>query len=84
MSRRGDPSRIRRRISKMNYEIEDAARFLRRTRNGVKAARTKLEDLEDKHWALLSQYESELELDVDTENDEQNESDDGKKATSTE
>jgi hypothetical protein len=83
LSRTGDPSRIRRRISKLNYEIEDAARHLRRTRNGTNAARKRLEDLEDKHWALLSQHESDLELDTDAENNDKTE-DDGMKTTGPE
>jgi hypothetical protein len=39
-------------------DIEDAGRRLRLARAEVKAANDQVEELEDKHWALLRQYEA--------------------------
>ena len=64
----------------MNYEVEDAARLLRRARNSEQAAKKKLEELRDKHWALLNQYETELEMDADTQKDKKSEEDDATKS----
>mmetsp|Transcript_21261 Transcript_21261/g.38409 ORF Transcript_21261/g.38409 Transcript_21261/m.38409 type:complete len:753 (-) Transcript_21261:481-2739(-) len=49
---------IKARLREINMDIEDAGRRLRLARAEVKAANDQVEELEDKHWALLRQYEA--------------------------
>ena len=51
----------------INFDIEDAARRLRRAKGEALAAIDKLEDLEIRHWALLRQYEADQTLVDNTE-----------------
>ena len=74
-----DPS-TRKRIAMMNYDVEDAARLLRRTRNSEQAAKKKLEDLNDKHWALLTQHQNDLEMEAENQNENKSEEGDVTKA----
>lgn len=53
---------IRDRLRMINFDIEDAARQLRRAKAEALAAIDKLESIEFRHWALLRQYEADQEL----------------------
>ena len=44
------------RLRQIELDIDDASRVLRRARSQVQLARDRLEDLKDRHWALLSFY----------------------------
>ena len=44
------------RLRQIELDIDDASRGLRRARSQLQSARDQLEELEDRHWALLSQY----------------------------
>ena len=44
------------RLRQAELDIEDASRVLRRARTQVQLARDQLEDLEERHWALLGTY----------------------------
>lgn len=56
-------SMARDRLRRINFEIEDLARLLRRAKAEALAAIDKLESIELRHWALLRQYEADQELD---------------------
>ena len=43
-------------LRQIELEIDDASRNLRLAKSQLQAARDQLEELEDRHWALLSQY----------------------------
>ena len=43
-------------LRQIELDIDDASRALRRAKSQTQAARDQLEELEDRHWALLSQY----------------------------
>lgn len=47
---------MREEIRRIELEIEDAARSLRKARNQVQFAKEKLVELEDRHWAILGLY----------------------------
>lgn len=49
---------VRRKIRILNEEVEDAGRYLRRTRGELKIAQEKLNNVQDRHWALLRQSEA--------------------------
>jgi hypothetical protein len=44
------------RLRQINLDIEDAGRVFRRSRTQVQIASDQLEELQDRHWALLSFY----------------------------
>lgn len=54
---REDPRRIRAQLLQIELQLEDAARFLRQARNEEEQAKQEMENLEDRHWALLSLYD---------------------------
>ena len=55
-------SRVRDRLRVINFDIEDAARNLRRAKAEALAAVDRLESIELRHWALLRQTEADQEL----------------------
>eukprot|EP00557_Chaetoceros_sp_GSL56_P008319 CAMPEP_0176505406 /NCGR_PEP_ID=MMETSP0200_2-20121128/16476_1 /TAXON_ID=947934 /ORGANISM="Chaetoceros sp., Strain GSL56" /LENGTH=674 /DNA_ID=CAMNT_0017904955 /DNA_START=423 /DNA_END=2447 /DNA_ORIENTATION=- len=62
MEDRRQLSLARDRLRMINFDIEDAARQLRRAKAEALAAIDKLESIEFRHWALLRQYEADQEL----------------------
>ena len=60
----------------MNMMVEDAARSLRKSRAELDVAIDAMEELEDRHWVLLSQVASDEEfarLDAEAEREEEGE-----------
>jgi hypothetical protein len=55
-SRRGGPRYGTERLRQTELEIDEASRQLRRAKKRVDIARDELEELEDRHYALLSYY----------------------------
>lgn len=53
---------IREKIMIINVEVEDAGRLLRRARKEAQFVADKVSELEDRHWALLNQYQADQEL----------------------
>lgn len=47
---------VRERLRQVELDIDDASRVLRRARTKVLMARDQLEELKDRHWAILSFY----------------------------
>ena len=45
------------RLRQINLDLDDAGRTLRRSRTQVQLAKDRLEELQDRHWALLSFYD---------------------------
>jgi uncharacterized protein (DUF2461 family) len=45
------------RLRQIELDIDDSSRVLRRARTQVQIARDQLEELKDRHWALLSFYD---------------------------
>jgi hypothetical protein len=62
MEDRRQLSIVRDRLRMINFDMEDAARQLRRAKAEALAAIDKLESIEFRHWALLRQYEADQEL----------------------
>ncbi len=60
-------TRIRDELRRINFDIEDSARNLRRAKGEALAAIDKLEDTELRHWALLRQHEADKELEKGTD-----------------
>jgi hypothetical protein len=46
------------RLRQIDLDIDDASRVLRRARTQVQIASDQLEELKDRHWAMLSFYDS--------------------------
>ena len=44
------------RLRQVELDLEEASRSLRRARSQVQLAREQLEEVEDRHWALLCMY----------------------------
>lgn len=61
-SRQRNSPRVRDAKRQMNMMVEDAARFLRKARAELDVAVEAMEDLEDRHWVLLSQVASDEEF----------------------
>ena len=70
-------SSIRDRLRTINFEIEDAARTLRRAKGEALAAIDRLEALELRHWSLLRQYEADQQLVLEDKREEFQEADTG-------
>ena len=68
---------IRDRLKTINFEIEDAARTLRRAKGEALAANDRLEALELRHWSLLRQYEADQQLVLEDKREEFQEADTG-------
>ena len=75
-SRQRNSPRVRDAKRQMNMMVEDAARLLRKARAELDVAVEAMEDLEDRHWVLLSQVASDEEfarLDAEAEREEEGE-----------
>jgi hypothetical protein len=55
---RQDPRSLQVRLRQIELEIDDAARALRRALALVQAARDEMNELEDRHWAVLSLFDA--------------------------
>jgi len=66
----GRNSIIREKIMVINLEVEEAARQLRRMRKEVQLSAEKLDKLENRHWALISQFQADEELTKATQKEE--------------
>ena len=44
------------RLRQISFDLDDAGRALRRSRTQVQIAKDRLEELQDRHWALLCYY----------------------------
>ena len=51
-------------------EVEDVGRILRRTKKEAQFVAEKVDKLEDRHWALLSQYWANQELETGSQEEE--------------
>jgi hypothetical protein len=56
--RETDPRRGRGRIRQIQFDLDDASRILRRAQLEEATAREQLQELQDKHWAILSLYDA--------------------------
>ena len=75
-SRQRNSPRVRDAKRQMNMMVEDAARLLRKARAELDVAVEAMEDLEDRHWVLLSQVASDEEfarLNAEAEREEEGE-----------
>ena len=75
-SRQSKSPRVRDAVRQMNMMVEDAARSLRKSRAELDVAIDAMEELEDRHWVLLSQVASDEEfarLDAEAEREEEGE-----------
>ena len=61
---------IREKIIIVNVEVEDAGRILRRAKKEAQLVAEKVDELEDRHWALLSQYRADQELETGSQEEE--------------
>jgi len=55
-------TRLREKLRTINAGVNNAARALRRARAEVQFALNKVQELEDRHWALLSDFDAEEEF----------------------
>jgi hypothetical protein len=55
-----DPRRGRERLRYIQLDIEQAARELRKAQNAERSAQRRLEYLQDKYWAILNLYDTEM------------------------
>ena len=51
-------------------EVEDAGRILRWAKKEAQFVAKKVDELEDRHWALLSQYRADQELETGSQEEE--------------
>ncbi len=75
-SRQSKSPRVRDAVRQMNMMVEDAARSLRKSRAELDVAIDAMEELEDRHWVLLSQVASDEEfarLNAEAEREEEGE-----------
>jgi len=73
-------TRLREKLRTINAGVNNAARALRRARAEVQFALNKVQELEDRHWALLSDFDAEEEF----ESEPRTNSSDGKNSINSE
>ena len=55
-------AKLRASLRQLDLEVRDAAQVVREAQEDLENAQVALEELEVRHWALLSQYEAEKEF----------------------